>query len=97
MYRTLFCNCWEQRHSAVDELYVVVQLSLFGADGKGQDFLRALLSPCAALMGNGALSTAPVVSYYNGQQINASAVLLTETARCGGSPQSSSAPPAASS
>lgn len=49
------------------------------------------------LAGEGALSTAPVVSYYNGQQINASAVLLTETARCGGSPQSSSAPPAASS
>ncbi|UCJ18872.1 hypothetical protein K5Q02_11115 [Pseudomonas sp. MM211] len=36
-----------------------------------------------ALAGQGALSTEPVVSYYNGQQINASAVLLTETARCG--------------
>jgi len=36
-----------------------------------------------ALAGEGALSTEPVVSYYNGQQINASAVLLTETARCG--------------
>ena len=47
------------------------------------------------LAGQGALSTEPVVSYYNGQQINASAVLLTETARCGGSSQAPSAPPAA--
>ena len=44
------------------------------------------------LAGQGALSTAPVVSYYNGQQINASSVLLTETARCGGAPQSSASP-----
>lgn len=40
-----------------------------------------------ALAGQGALSAEPVVSYYKGQQINASAVLLTETARCGNDPK----------
>ncbi|GLX15536.1 hypothetical protein Pstr01_37750 [Pseudomonas straminea] len=48
-----------------------------------------------ALAGEGALSTEPVVSYYNGQQINASAVLLTETARCGNAAKQAPAPAAA--
>lgn len=48
-----------------------------------------------ALAGEGALSTEPVVSYYNGQQINASAVLLTETARCGSAAKQAPVPAAA--
>lgn len=43
------------------------------------------------LAGDGAMSTQPVISYYNGQQIRSSAVLLTETARCGSDSKSSPA------